>query len=216
LKSVLLILHGAADAPLTDLDGKTPLEAARTPRLDDMARRGRVGAVWTLPADGEPRTELALLGLLGYPFGEVDTPGAGGIEAAGIELDLNRSDLAFRTQFVHTDAERLLDPAPREMPVAVERELLETVARRLNGRRLQLYPGSGRTHVLVWRDGPDDLICLSPFGQAPGSRQPAAGSRSSETSFPAARGRSGCGSGCSIRTRSSPTTASTAVGWMRG
>ena len=75
MKHVFLILHGAADTPLADLEGKTPLEAAQTPRLDDMARRGRVGAVHTLPADGEPRTELALLGLMGYPPAEIDTPG---------------------------------------------------------------------------------------------------------------------------------------------
>jgi 2,3-bisphosphoglycerate-independent phosphoglycerate mutase len=163
LKFVFLILHGAADAPLAELDGKTPLEAARTPRLDEMAQRGRVGVVWTLPAEGEPRSELALLGLLGYPPAEIDTPGAGSIEAAGIDLDLDHGDLAFRVQLVDTDAERLLDPAPRELPAAVGRELLETVARKLNSRRLQLYPGSGRTHILVWREAPGELLCTSPY-----------------------------------------------------
>jgi 2,3-bisphosphoglycerate-independent phosphoglycerate mutase len=163
LKFVLVILHGAADAPLAELDGKTPLEAASTPRLDEMARRGRVGAVWTLPAEGEPRTELALLGLLGYPPGEIDTPGAGAIEAAGIELDLDHGDVAFRVQLVDADEERLLNPAPPELPAAVGRELLAAVARKLNGRRLQLYPGSGRNHILVWRQASGEILCSSPF-----------------------------------------------------
>jgi 2,3-bisphosphoglycerate-independent phosphoglycerate mutase len=166
LKRVFVILHGAADVPMADLDGKTPLEAAHTPHLDDMARRGRVGAVWTLPAEGDPRTELALLGLLGYPPSECDTSGAGAIEAAGIELDLDRADLAFRTQFIHTDAERLLDPSPPELPLSAHRELVAAVAEKLNGRRLQLYPGSGRTHTLAWREGPDDLVCDSPYACA--------------------------------------------------
>lgn len=163
MKFVFVILHGAADAPLAELEGKTPLEAATTPRLDEMARRGRVGAVWTLPTDGEPRTELALLGLLGYPPTEIDTPGAGGIEAAGIELDLDHGDVAFRVQLVDADDQQLRDPAPAELPAAVGRELLEAVARRLNGRRLQLFPGSGRNHILVWRESPGELLCSSPF-----------------------------------------------------
>ena len=60
---------------------------------------------------------------------------------------------------------RLAAPAP-ELPAAVERELQEIVARKLNGRRLQLYPGSGKSHVLVWREGPGDLVCSSPFEAA--------------------------------------------------
>ena len=53
VKYVVFVPDGCADVPLTELDGKTPLEAARMPRLGALAARGEVGRAAVIP-DGLP------------------------------------------------------------------------------------------------------------------------------------------------------------------
>ena len=48
-KYVIIVPDGAADEPLAEFDGKTPLEAAETPNLDRISREGRQGLVRTVP-----------------------------------------------------------------------------------------------------------------------------------------------------------------------
>ena len=49
VRYVIVLPDGAADEPLAELDGRTPLEAARIPNMDWVARNGRLGRVRTVP-----------------------------------------------------------------------------------------------------------------------------------------------------------------------
>src|SRR4030042_1430548 len=51
MKYVILIGDGMGDYPIPELGGKTPLEAAATPNLDELARRGELGLVPLQPDD---------------------------------------------------------------------------------------------------------------------------------------------------------------------
>ena len=53
-KYAIIIPDGAADEPLEQLGGKTPLEAANKPNMDAISRQGRLGMVRTVPEDMEP------------------------------------------------------------------------------------------------------------------------------------------------------------------
>jgi 2,3-bisphosphoglycerate-independent phosphoglycerate mutase len=161
MKFVLLVLDGAADEPLAELEGRTPLEAARTPHLDDLARQGRVGAVRPAVGPDGVASHTALMALLGYPPHEYPT-GPGALEAASLEIDLNRNDVAFRLDLVEADGERLLDATAGDIADAEARPLVDEVAKRLTSRNLQIYPGRGHRHILVWRDAPADLVCTPP------------------------------------------------------
>ena len=44
-KTVLFLGDGMADEPITELGGKTPLEAAKTPWMDKIAKDGRSGTI---------------------------------------------------------------------------------------------------------------------------------------------------------------------------
>ena len=48
-KYAIIIPDGAADNPIDEFDGKTPLEAAETPNIDAIAIEGRQGLVHTIP-----------------------------------------------------------------------------------------------------------------------------------------------------------------------
>ena len=50
MRYVVLVPDGAADYPLDELGGQTPLEAAATPCMDRLAREGAGGLVQMIPA----------------------------------------------------------------------------------------------------------------------------------------------------------------------
>ena len=66
MKYAIVLPDGAADVPLSQLDGRTPLEAANIPNMDWIAQHGRLGRVVTVPAGFTPGTDVATLSLLGY------------------------------------------------------------------------------------------------------------------------------------------------------
>ncbi|MGH2788258.1 MAG: alkaline phosphatase family protein [Actinomycetota bacterium] len=93
-----VILDGLGDDPLDALDGRTPLEAARTPRLDSLATKGVNGYVTTVGEGIAPESDIAVLAVLGYdPFAY--HTGRGPLEAVGAGLDVRPGDLAYRVNF---------------------------------------------------------------------------------------------------------------------
>lgn len=59
MKYIVLLGDGMSDEPMQELGGKTPLQAARTPHMDAMARRGRIGLARTVP-EGYPPAAMWL------------------------------------------------------------------------------------------------------------------------------------------------------------
>jgi 2,3-bisphosphoglycerate-independent phosphoglycerate mutase len=93
-----VILDGLGDDPLEKLGGKTPLEVARTPRLDSLAGMGRNGYVTTVGEGIAPESDIAVFAVLGYDPHEHHT-GRGPLEALGAGLDVADGDLAYRVNF---------------------------------------------------------------------------------------------------------------------
>jgi 2,3-bisphosphoglycerate-independent phosphoglycerate mutase len=65
-KYVVLCGDGMADYPISELQGRTPLQAAKTPNLDQMAKRGILGLVRTVPPGMAPGSDVANLSIFGY------------------------------------------------------------------------------------------------------------------------------------------------------
>ncbi len=65
-KYVIVIPDGAADEPSEALKGRTPLQAARIPHMDRIAREGIVGRSRNVPDVFLPASDVATLSLLGY------------------------------------------------------------------------------------------------------------------------------------------------------
>ena len=66
MKYVIIIPDGGADLPIDELDGLTPLESARTPNLDALAKSGRVGTAATTPPRFGAGSDVCTMDLLGY------------------------------------------------------------------------------------------------------------------------------------------------------
>ena len=103
-KILYVILDGLGDDPLEPLGGKTPLEAARTPNLDRLARDGRNGYVTTVGEGIAPESDIAVFAILGYDPHEHHT-GRGPLESVGAGLNVNDGDLAYRVNFATVEKE---------------------------------------------------------------------------------------------------------------
>jgi 2,3-bisphosphoglycerate-independent phosphoglycerate mutase len=109
MKQLLYVcLDGLGDDPNSDLDGRTPLEAARTPVLDGMAARGAVGLVHTVGEDIAPESDIAVFAILGYDPRD-EHPGRGVLEALGSGMAFEDGDLAYRVNFATTHDGEIVD-----------------------------------------------------------------------------------------------------------
>jgi 2,3-bisphosphoglycerate-independent phosphoglycerate mutase len=93
-----VIIDGLGDRPLPELEGRTPLEAARTPHLDRLAREGRQGLVTTVGPGVAPESDVAVMAVLGYDPHKYHT-GRGPLEALGVGIRMRAGDLALRGNF---------------------------------------------------------------------------------------------------------------------
>ena len=99
MKHVIVIPDGAADAPQAALGGRTPFQAARTPALDALAARGRVGLTNHVPDSLPPGSEVACMSLMGYDPLRFFT-GRAPLEAAAQGITLGPDDWAVRCNLV--------------------------------------------------------------------------------------------------------------------
>jgi 2,3-bisphosphoglycerate-independent phosphoglycerate mutase len=92
-----------ADRPDEFEDGKTPLELARTPVVDELARGGEVGTVVTVPADVAPGSDVANMAIMGLDPRE-HRVGRAALEAAGRGVALDDDEIVFRANYVTVSA----------------------------------------------------------------------------------------------------------------
>jgi 2,3-bisphosphoglycerate-independent phosphoglycerate mutase len=101
-KILLIVCDGLSDRPVKEFDRKTPLQAARKPAMDALARHGISGTMDVIGHGVIPGSDTAHLALFGYDPHKVYT-GRGPIEAAGAGVEISRDDVAFRCNFATVD-----------------------------------------------------------------------------------------------------------------
>ncbi len=98
MKLLFIAIDGMGDLPIEALGNKTPLEAAQTPNLDSLAKKGQTGVMYTVRKGVAPESDVAVISLLGYDPFKYST-GRGVIEVAGVGLRMQDGDLALRCNF---------------------------------------------------------------------------------------------------------------------
>jgi 2,3-bisphosphoglycerate-independent phosphoglycerate mutase len=165
MKYIVLLGDGMSDKKLEELGGKTPLQAAKTPNMDFMARRGRLGLAKTVPDGYPPGSDVANLSVFGYDPRSCYT-GRSPLEAASIGVELAPDDVAFRVNLVHLAPHGgkiyMKDYSAGHITDADGRELAVALQEQLGDREIQFYPGVGYRHLMVWRGGRDAMTVTPP------------------------------------------------------
>ncbi len=167
MKTLILLPTGIADVPVEVLDGVTPLAAANTPQLDRVARAARLGLVRQVPAGLRNASEVAALSVLGYDP-RLSPLSRGGLEAAGMGVDLGPEDLAFRMNFVSTFRGCLVDFNAGHINNVEARLLVEALQAALGDEVWSFHAGLGYRNLLVRRGGRGGRIDTVPPQQVLG------------------------------------------------
>lgn len=104
-KILFFVLDGASDRPVGNM---TPLQSAITPNLDKLADTGISGIMDTISPGIRPGSDTAHLSLLGYDPYKYYT-GRGPFEAAGVGIDVQPGDVAFRCNFATLEDGNIVD-----------------------------------------------------------------------------------------------------------
>jgi 2,3-bisphosphoglycerate-independent phosphoglycerate mutase len=104
MKYVVFVPDGCADVALAELDGLTPLEAARMPRVAELAQRSTVGRAAVIPAGLPPGSDVGNMAILGFDPARYHT-GRAPIEAAAMGVELGPDEVAYRCNLVTLSAD---------------------------------------------------------------------------------------------------------------
>jgi len=161
MKYIVLVGDGMADHPHPELNQQTPLQVAKTPHMDFLARNGKFGTAHTL-VEGYPLgSDVANLAVMGYDPHEYYS-GRAPLEAANIGVDLGPKDVAFRCNLVSIKNNTMFDFSSGHILTEDAKPLIKMLGQKLGNDKIKFYLGTSYRHLLVWRGGPLKARCTPP------------------------------------------------------
>lgn len=154
------------DHKLPELEGRTPLEVADTPNLDEIAKRAEIfGTAKTIPDPLPPGSDVGNLAVLGYDPTKYYT-GRSPLEAASIGVSLGDRDVTVRCNLV-TLAERdgrtvMEDYSAGHITDEDAAGIIEDLKKEFDGEEFSLSQGVSYRHLLLWRGGNSGIQTTPP------------------------------------------------------
>jgi len=161
LKIAVLVPDGAADRPLESLQGRTPLEAARTPNMDAIAESGALGTAATVPPGMAPGSDVANLALMGYNPA-THYGGRAPIEAANLGIEIPDGWTAFRCNLVVTDGGRMLDYSGGHIGQAEAASSMHALEAALGDASTRFFTGKSYRNILLLDGDFGEVRCTPP------------------------------------------------------
>lgn len=167
MKYIVMLGDGMADYPVEALGGKTPLEVAKKPNIDRLARHGELGMAKTVPEGMKPGSDVANLSAMGYNPLDCYT-GRSPLEAVSIGIQMSDTDVAFRCNLVTLSEEpgyrdkTMVDYSSGEITTEEAAELIRAVDEAFRTDEILFYPGISYRHCMIWHEGPVGLDLTPP------------------------------------------------------
>ena len=161
MKRIIILGDGMADEPIAALGNRTPLQAADTPYMDLLARKGKNGLLNTVPDGFSPGSEIANLSVLGYDVPSV-YEGRGVLEAASMGVDIQPGEMAMRCNLVCIDGELLVNHSAGHISTAEAAELIHFLNEQSGSELFHFYPGVSYRHLLKMQGGDKRIRCTPP------------------------------------------------------
>lgn len=169
MKHIIILGDGMADLPVERLGGKTLLQYANKPMMDQLAQEGRCGRLITVPEGFPPGSEVANTAILGYDLNKV-YEGRGPLEAASIGYEMADDDLAIRCNIITLENGKIITHNGGNLETddadVLIKYLNETLAKPINERegceRVKFITGIQYRHLLIIKGGNKHIICAPP------------------------------------------------------
>jgi 2,3-bisphosphoglycerate-independent phosphoglycerate mutase len=161
MKYAVIVPDGMADDPREELEGKTPVEAARTPNMDRIAREGRLGRVKLIPRGMAPASDVANMAVLGYDPDRYYT-GRAPLEAASMGVALGGDDWALRCNLVTVSEGVMEDYSAGHISTEEATLVIDFINERIGSSQLEFRPGVSYRHLMVLRGRPDFSVVTTP------------------------------------------------------
>ena len=167
MKYLILVPDGAGDEKIESLGDKTPLEVAGIDNINELAHKGIVGMVKTIPPGVAPGSDAANLSVMGYDPA-VYLTGRSPLEAASIGIDMSDTDVAFRTNIItltgEGDYEDLIitDHSSGDITTAEADELIKAVNDAFEDENIKFYTGVSYRHCMIVHNGSTDYELTPP------------------------------------------------------
>ncbi len=169
MKHIIILGDGMADLPVERLGGKTLLQYAHKPMMDQLAREGRCGRLITVPEGFPPGSEVANTAILGYDLNKV-YEGRGPLEAASIGYEMADDDFAIRCNIITLADGKIITHNGGNLETDDARVLIDylnkTLAKPINERagceRVKFITGIQYRHLLVIKGGSKHIVCAPP------------------------------------------------------
>jgi len=161
VKYIILLGDGMADEPIESLGNQTPLQFARTPSMDQLAKQGNSGLLATVPHGMHPGSEVANLSVLGYDPASV-LEGRGSLEAASMGIDILPGELAMRCNLICIENGKIKNHSAGHISSIEAMALIRFLDRELGNKDVQFFPGVSYRHLLKLKGGDKRLDCTPP------------------------------------------------------
>ncbi len=167
MKYLILVPDGAGDEPIEALDGKTPLETADLKTTNELAAKGQVGMVRTIPPGVAPGSDAANLSVMGYDP-SVYLTGRSPLEAASIGIDMSDTDVAFRVNLITLTGEGsyddliITDHSAGDITTEEADQLIQAVNEAFADDRIHFYTGVSYRHCMIVHNGSTDYDMTPP------------------------------------------------------
>ncbi|MDD2959190.1 MAG: cofactor-independent phosphoglycerate mutase [Lachnospiraceae bacterium] len=158
MKYIVVLGDGMADEPIESLGDKTPLEYAKTPVMDALAKQSEIGLLHTIPDGMKPGSDTANLSVMGYDP-KIYYTGRSPLEALSIGVPMETEDVALRCNLVTLSEEepyeqkKILDHSSGEIGTEDAAVLVDALKKELESDVYQLYLGTSYRHCLIWKHG---------------------------------------------------------------
>jgi len=167
MKYITILVDGMADYEIEKLGNKTPLDVARIPAINELARQGEVGMVQTVPEGMSPGSDTANLSVMGYAP-EIYHTGRSPLEAASMGVELTDTDVTFRCNIVTVSEDEnyadktMIDHSSGEITTEEAKQLILDIREELQTEAVKYFPGVSYRHLIVWDKGPFDYDLTPP------------------------------------------------------
>lgn len=167
MKYLILVPDGAGDENIEALGNKTPLEVADIQTINNLAHRGTIGMVKTIPPGVAPGSDAANLSVMGYDPA-VYLTGRSPLEAASIGIDMSDTDVAFRTNIItltgEGDYEELIitDHSSGDISTEEADQLIQAVNEAFSDEKIKFYTGVSYRHCMIVHNGSTEYDLTPP------------------------------------------------------